>query len=267
MSRRCFVAFSVALLVGTLSAQGHLDTRHLFTWRGDSLGELMGFEVKAAGDVNRDGYADVIVGSWGDNVNGPASGAARVYSGRDGSLLHAFRGRVGTFFGYSVGGNVDFDGDGHSDVIVGSVHDRNNNKNFGSARIFSGKTGKELAIWWGEGADDLFGHSVSAVGDIDKDGTIDWIVGAPHGRNLRATQAGYAKVFSGKTGKLLWRRYGEAHDELFGYRVVGLGDVNGDSVGDWAVGAPHDPKDAYEAGSVHVFSGKTRQGALPLRRR
>ena len=106
-----------------------VDGSVLYNFDGDSAGDSFGSSVSGAGDVNNDGFADLIVGA----VNfGPAnSGSARVFSGADGSVLYdfdSFNGGVGI----SVSGASDVNGDGVADVIVGSL--------FGGARVFASRT-------------------------------------------------------------------------------------------------------------------------------
>jgi hypothetical protein len=96
--------------------------------------------VSGAGDVNKDGYADLIVGATGDDNNGSSSGSARVLSGKDGTILYTFNGDADfDYFGQSVSGAGDVNQDGYPDLIVGAYQDDNNGKNSGSARVFSGK--------------------------------------------------------------------------------------------------------------------------------
>ena len=106
----------------------------LYTFNGDS-GDELGFSVSGAGDVNGDGFADLIVGAPGDG-----NGSARVYSGIDGNVLYTFDGDgEGDFFGGSVSGAGDVNGDGFADLIVGAASDDNNGTSSGIARVFVGE--------------------------------------------------------------------------------------------------------------------------------
>lgn len=247
---------TLSALTALLSATA-ICQRHIYTFHGEAAGGLFGFAVKAAGDTNRDGFADVIVGSWGEGKNGPLSGTARVYSGLDGRVLHMVHGeRAGANFGFSVAGAGDVDRDGCDDFIVGAVNDPKKALQAGSASVYSGRTGKMLHTWTGDGGKDLFGNRVAGAGDVDKDGIPDLIVGAPCGKNRQGIRTGYARVFSGKNGATLFTLCGTHVDQLYGYAVMGVGDINGDGHADFMLGSPHDQTNGKDAGSVQVFSGK-----------
>ena len=99
-------------------------------------------------------------------------------------------------------------------------------------------------------AGDELGTSLAYVGDLDGDGIADYAAGAPHGPGQQP-DAGYVQVFSGRTGVGIHRLEGETTGDLFGWSVAGLGgDIDGDQVHDFIVGAP-----GYAR--VYVFSGAT----------
>jgi hypothetical protein len=110
--------------------------------------------------------------------------------------------------------------------------------------ICSGKTAAVLARLPGPEAGDCFGIELANAHDIDGDGRDDLLVGA--------TGAGRAYVLSGKDGKELARVGPGKQDIEFGEAVAGIGDVNGDGVPDFAVGACREST----SGRVHLYSGK-----------
>jgi hypothetical protein len=172
----------------------------------------------AAGDVNRDGYADIIVGS------GPGrSGQVRVFSGRDGAVLRdtfvfprAFTGGVRVAAG-------DIDGDGFADLIVGAGP--------GSASTVTILSGADLSVLRTFSPYGLYPAGVFvAAGDVTGDGLADVITGADAGGGP------HVLVFNGVTGAIVHSFF--AFDPAFpgGVRVA-AGDVNGDGKADIIVGA------------------------------
>ena len=124
---------------GLRAVYGWGPERKFYTFYGDAAYDYFGTSVAGAGDVNQDGYADVIVGAPYDDDNGSYSGSARVLSGVDGSILYTFLGdSAEDRFGYSVAGAGDVNQDGYDDLIVGALSDDDNGSWSGSARVFSG---------------------------------------------------------------------------------------------------------------------------------
>ena len=247
------VRLALPTLALGLLAPAALGQSVLYTFDGDSTGDHFGKSVSGAGDVNGDGFDDLIVGAIGDDNNGMSSGSARVFSGVDGTVLYTFYGdSPSDRFGASVSGAGDVNGDGFSDVIVGAVGDDPNGVWSGSARVFSGLDGSILHTFDGDSKNDYFGYSVSGAGDVNVDGYEDMIVGAPFDKKL---DKGSAWVFSGRDGSVLYTFYGAAMD-WFGISVSGAGDVNGDGLADLVVGALLGDHLGVNNGLARVFSGK-----------
>jgi hypothetical protein len=232
-----------------------------------------GFGVSVSGvpDANGDGRGDVIVGAQFENPNGSPDSAGRAYlfDGNTGALLHEFMSpneELFSFFGYSVGGVGDTNGDGRGDVVVGAPSDDPGASpaNAGRAYIFDGSTGTPLRelISLNEEAEGQFGISVAGVPDANGDGRGDVIVGAQmEDPGSSPEDAGRAYLFNGDTGVLLWELASpnEDFDGFFGKSVGGAPDVNGDGRGDVAVGAEQENPGSSpsNAGRAYVFDGAT----------
>ena len=256
------VRLALPTLALGLLAPAALGQSVLYKFGGDLASEKLGFSVSDAGDVNADGFPDLIVGSPGE-ITGTTLGRAEVFSGKDGSILRAFEGDVeAEYFGVSVSGAGDVNGDGFDDVIVGAPFanrppppiDVGGSLLQGRAIVFSGKDGSTLHLWFGDSSFEWFGHSVSGAGDVNGDGFDDIIVGAPFDET-GSDRTGSARVFSGKDGSRLFIFYGDSDNDLFGFSVSGAGDVNADGFDDLIVGAWRDSKTLFSQGSAWIFSG------------
>lgn len=247
MRHRFFSATAISVLASTATAQ----VAHFPAFRfGEPHVAHFGRSIDIAGDVDGDGYDDIIVGAIGDHTNGSFAGSAWVYSGYDGSLLHVFRGdKAGDYLGLSVSGAGDVNGDGFDDVIVGVPGE------FGSAadhaRVYSGVDGAVLLTFMGTTSNDNFGSAVSGAGDVNNDGFSDLIVGAP-AFDLHGPESGLARVFSGSDGAILFSFYGETQISFLGDSVSGVGDIDQDGFDDVVVGAPGENN---YSGAVRVYSG------------
>jgi hypothetical protein len=116
------------------------DGKPLLTLTGEAAGDGFGIGVADAGDVNRDGHADLIIGAWQHSSAAWSGGRVYLYSGKDGSLLQTYTGRVaGETFGFDATGVGDVDGDGVIDFLLTSAW--SGIKGFQSGRLYivSGK--------------------------------------------------------------------------------------------------------------------------------
>jgi len=262
----------------------------LYRFYGESAYDVFGEVVSGAGDVNNDGFADVIVGAKRNDHNGSDAGSATVFSGATGAILYRFYGENSSdYLGRSVSDVGDINNDGFADVIVGASGDDTNGNDAGSAIIFSGATGEALHQFYGAHSYYYFGSAVSAAGDVNNDGVVDIVIGAPgnggdsgevegfqntseelqntsedrtleNTLNIRSNN-GNATIYSGATGEILYSFNGDVSDSSFGYSVSGANDVNNDGFADIIVGSPYDINDSE--GRATIFSGV--DGSILLR--
>ena len=225
----------------------------IWAFPGDSAADFLGTSVSDAGDVDNDGFDDVVAGAYADDNNGPESGMARVYSGQTGLPLFSFDGAgAGDELGESVTGLGDVDGDGFSDVAAGARNADSNGVDAGAVHVMSGRTATLIHVLTGETADDAFGSSVSEIGDVNLDGLADLIVGAPT-HDGGAVDSGCAYVIDGGSGAVLARYEGAAFDDRYGSAVGSVGDLDGDGVREPLVGAFKSDLGGGDSGHVEVI--------------
>jgi hypothetical protein len=218
-----------------------------------------GLSVAAAGDVDNDGAPDVIAGEPLDSTIPGQTGRARVFSGRDGSVLHTFLGDFSPdMAGWAVDGAGDLDRDGYADVVVALPFRKP--PFAGAVRAYTGRTGALLFQANGDSYGDRFGLSVAGMGDVNGDLVPDVLVGAPLD-DVGAPDAGAAYLLSGADGSRIWSLRGAVASASFGWKVAGGGDVDHDGVPDLLVGVPNEPvgMPVTFPGVVRVFSGATGQ--------
>ncbi len=244
-----------------------LNTSPAWTEESDQAGAALGGSVASAGDVNGDGYGDLLVGadSWDNGATD--EGAAFLYLGNSGGVPAASADwtaesdQVSACFGQSVASAGDVNGDGYGDVIVGANYYDNGQTNEGRAFVYHGSPlGLEAAAAWtaeSGAASANFGFAVSAAGDVNGDGYGDVVVGA-HDFVRSGTEVGGAYVYHGSGSGLgataAWNASATSAFD-FGYSVAAAGDVNGDGYGDVVVGAIRYANGSAEEGGAFVYHG------------
>jgi hypothetical protein len=250
-----------------LGAATGLDTNSAWTVQGVYQGARLGSSVAAAGDVNGDGYGDVIIGAPTEYIGFPDEGRALVYFGASEATAAAASWASGgdqtaAAFGYSVASAGDVNGDGHSDVIVGAPLFDNGQVDEGGAFLYLGSTAgtSASAAWMAEGdqTDARFGGSVAAAGDVNGDGYGDVIVGAFR-YDGDQTDEGRVFVYLGSSAGLsptpAWTVESDQASAWLGFSVAGAGDVDGDGFGDVIIASPlYDDVDPNE-GRAFVYLG------------
>jgi hypothetical protein len=227
----------------------------LRTFTGAASGDYFGWAVAGAGDVDADGWPDLVVGAHMNDAAASDAGSVYVYSGRDGRRLHVFTGdSVLDGFGFSVASAGDVDADGHADLLVGALWDDAGAGESGSVAVWSGRTGAQIRLHAGSGAYDGLGTSLALVGDQDGDSLPDYAAGAVQG--FPPGNPGYVRVWSARTGAVIHTIAGKSAGDWFGFAVEAAGDVNADGLPDLVVGASHSSAAAARGGETTVVAGR-----------
>lgn len=236
-----------------------------------------GKSVSTAGDLNSDGYWDVVIGAPNDTVGVTTGvGNAYIYYGTSSglqnipsyySVVSAPTPQTNAYFGYSVSYAGDVNGDGYSDVVIGASNATSSASGDGMAYIYYG--GPAGGLLWTkagpaqEGAN--FGYAVSTAGDLNKDGFSDVIIGAPF-FDHEATDEGAVFLYTGSVSGLSTSPSAtleptNQNGANFGFSVSTAGDVNYDAgeSSDIIVGAPFYDNEATDEGAAYVFLGSSNQ--------
>ncbi len=224
------------------------STRPSSTLSGAAPGADFGRSVAIVGDVNGDGFDDLLVGASSALAGGAPSGRAYLYLGGEPfdttADLTLDGGATGDQFGRVVAAAGDVNGDGFADFLVGAPRaDAMGAADSGAVYLYLGGTtpdGTADLVVRGTTMDDVLGASLSPGGDIQGDGYADFLVGSPQ----RMQSAGSVYVFAGSPTvsatpqRTLTGTVGAGPGESLGRAVAGAGDVNGDGFDDVLVGSP-----------------------------
>ena len=222
-------------------------------------GNRFGYAVASLGDVNGDGIPDLLVGVPKKDVSEdlPDVGSAYIFSGADGSFIRSLDppaqggAEANGRFGAAVADAGDINHDGVDDILIGAPGDSR-------AYVFNGATGALIFTIITPAAPTAeklpsFGSAVAGGKDLDRDGTPDFVIGAPLQNGLK----GAAYVFKGSDGTLLRSLRGPSQAfAKFGSSVALIPDVTGDGRPDILVGAPDTTVNSLlNAGEVLIFRG------------
>jgi hypothetical protein len=255
-----------------LGSPSGLPSEPAWTARGGQAAAQLGSWMHMAGDVNGDGYDDVLVGApfWdGATMD---CGQARLYLGgahgvSSTPIWTMEGGAINSHLGTTVAGAGDVNGDGYADVVIGEPQYSDEGRpERGRITLFlGGPRGPSPAPDWqvlGPIAYMHFGYAVRGVGDLDGDGLDDVGVGAPQYTEGKLIHVGAAEVYRGTRrgceASAAWRATGVAADEHLGYGLSS-GDLNGDRIPDLVIAAPLWGDSIPERGLFLAYLGQPRR--------
>lgn len=247
-----------------------LNTGYTLRFNYPQASSQFGYAIANAGDVNGDGYDDLIVGAYNYDNGQTNEGAAFLFLGSSTGISNTTpawifeSNQASAQLGFSVAGNCDFNKDGYKDVIIGANLFDNVQTNEGRVFVFYGSASglPTTASWTAEPnvASAQFGYAVACVGDINNDTYDDLLVGAP---NLKTTLNNEGKAFlykgssTGLAATAAWSYVGGLASANFGKSVSGAMDINNDGFKDIMVGAPAYKNTLTGEGAVFIFKGSS----------
>ncbi|MEJ7734442.1 MAG: hypothetical protein WKG00_35245 [Polyangiaceae bacterium] len=227
---------------------------------GPAAKEWYGKGIAGVGDVNGDGFDDLLIGDPLTDAPNDNAGTIWLYFG--GSSFDivpdaTFQGPILGWFGHSADG-TDVNGDGYSDLIVGAPYQYNADPSGnGSVELYLGSPTFDGSVMpqvlVGENNADKFGDELTAAGDLNGDGLGDFVVSAPG-----ASATGRVYVFLGAEGAVGAPQSfdGSGTAEGFGQELTGGGDLDNDGFDDVILGHQYYPLDVFASdGAVYVIAG------------
>ncbi len=271
---RSYVVFGGPGVGSGLLSLSSLNGTNGFKLDGEMVNDRSGSSVSSAGDVNGDGYADVLIGMPLQAsqtkrsyvvYGGPKAGIQGLISLSSLNGMNGFKldGEVISSGGRSVSSAGDVNGDGYADVLIGAPSYAGSagrsyvmyggagvgSQGLVSLSTLNGTNGFKLD---GEASGDESGYSVSTAGDVNGDGYDDLLIGAlshsvnPYDANMGRTYAVFGGPGVGSQGLVSlstlngtngFKLDGEAYDDYSGCSVSSAGDINGDGHADLLIGA------------------------------
>ena len=254
---------------------------------GEHVSDYAGYYVSTAGNVNGDGYDDLLVTCPECDYGSQDSGQVYLILGRAaadwgnsfdlGDADASFVGEApGDRVGRSASGVGDVNGDRSADFLIGSIANNQGGVDAGQSYLILGRAAADWGMRYslsladasfvGQAMGDESGRRVAEAGDVNADGYADFLIGAS--RNDQAgTDAGKAYLILGRAAADWGMDYplsqadasfvGEQAGDQAGRRVSGVGDFDQDGRADFVVGAPHNDRAAETAGAAYLILGRT----------
>lgn len=237
---------------------------------GESSYVSLGYAVSDAGDINGDGYPEIIVSAPYNHTN---NGGLKYYAGKvliytiyeDGtySLFKAIEGEYAyQYLGWSLSDIGDFNNDGFDDFIIGSPYNRSNAMTrSGRVDFYLGdddptEISEPIITIEGSESYERIGNSIDGGCDIDSDGISDAIIGSD---NFGKSYKSKVFVYYGSTNSTYEYDLlsGSIDGDGFGVSVALAGDLNGDEYDDIVIGIPGNDTGEYKAGAIRIYNGSS----------
>lgn len=233
---------------GSIQAIDGASGNIFWSTSGSVSTDMFGAEMHLVGDVDGDGFIDILTANASANTNGLIeNGSVALLSANTGAVLWRRDGTVtGHLLGYSVAMPEDellrdLTGDGAPDVILGAPFlDSGALVNTGEIQLLDGATGATVWMANGTSDDQRLGDILDVEDDLDGDGLVDILSASRYSDAVGYTNNGSVHALAGADGSFLWSHAGGSHDEYFGNArgTIIAFDVDGDGFNELLAGTP-----------------------------